>query len=160
MRKYILSFAMMLLAGGGAPAQETNGVTTRFGALIINDAGVLLFKGAPVQPTIEANSSLDLSEPYQIGASDAVLVTATGGSACPAVYYFVTVTTSGAKVTPSFGTCSDLIKVKRNGGSISISMPGYRGPSESKRAQLRAAREKHLFIYRAGVVTKNGRPIK
>ena len=160
MRKYIFAITLLLLAGPGALAQEINTVATRFGALTVNDAGVLLFKGTPVQPTIEANNSLDLSAPYQMGASDAVLVTDIGGTACPALYYFVTVTKSGAKVTPSFGTCSDLIKIKRNGDSISISMPGYQGPFESKRAQLRAARERHLFIYRAGLVTENGTPIK
>jgi hypothetical protein len=159
MRKYIFGITLLLLAGPSALAQESNSITTRFGALTVN-AGVLLFKGTPVQPTIEANNSLDLSEPYQMGASDAVLVTDIGGTACPALYYFVTVTKSGAKVTPSFGTCSDLIKVKRNGDSISISMPAYQGPFESKRAQLRAARKRHLFIYRAGVVTENGKPIK
>ena len=119
-----------------------------------------MFKGTPVQPTIEANNSLDLSEPYQIGAADVVLVTDNGGNACPVIYYFVTVKESGAKVTSSFGTCSDLIKIKPAGDSISVSMPGYRGPFESKRAQNRAARERHVFIYRAGVVTENGKPVK
>jgi hypothetical protein len=160
MRKYIWSITLLLLAGASALAQETKTITTRFGALTVSDAGVLLFKGTPVKPTIEANSSLDLSEPYQIGTSDVVLVTDNGGTACPAVYYFVTVTESGAKGTPSFGTCSDLIKVKRNGDSISVSMPGYQGPFETKRAQSRAARERHVFIYHAGVVTENGKPVK
>ena len=160
MRKYIFGIALLLLIATSTLGQETKAIQTRFGALTVSDAGVLLFKGAPVQPTIEANNSLDLSEPYQIGASDVVLVTDNGGTACPALYYFVTVKESGAKVTPSFGTCSDLIKVKRTGDSISVSMPGYKGPSESQRAQLRAARERHIFIYRTGVVTENGRPVK
>ena len=159
MSKYIFGIALLLLTGTSAPAQE-NSITTRFGALTISDAGKLLFKGTPVQPTIEANNSLDLSEPYQIGAADVVLVTDNGGTACPAIYYFVTVKESGAKVTSSFGTCSDLIKIKPAGDSISVSMPGYRGPFESKRAQNRAARERHVFIYRAGVVTENGKPVK
>jgi hypothetical protein len=160
MRKYILGITLLLLASASALAQETNSITTRFGALTVSDAGTLLFKGTPVQPQIEANNSLDLSEPYQIGAADVVLITDNGGTSCPALYYFVTVTNSGAKVTPSFGTCSDLIKVKRTGDSISVSMPGYRGPFESKRAQLRAARERHVFVYHAGVVTENGKPVK
>ncbi len=160
MRKYIFGIALLLLVSTNAPAQEENSITTRFGALTISDAGKLLFKGNPVQPTIEANNSLDLSEPYQIGAADVVLVTDNGGTACPAIYYFVTVKESGAKVTPSFGTCSDLIKTKRVGDSISVSMPGYQGPFASKRAQSRAARERHVFIYRAGVVTENGKPVK
>ena len=160
MSKYILGIALLLFAGAGVQAQETSTIQTRFGALTVNDAGVLLFKGAPLQPTIEANNSLDLSEPYQIGSSDIVLVTDNGGTACPALYYFVTVTKSGAKATPGFGSCSDLIKIKRMGDSISVSMPGYAGPSEPKRAQTRAAREKHVFIYRAGVVTENSKPVK
>jgi hypothetical protein len=160
MRKYIFGITLLLLAGISTSAQETKSVTTRFGALTVSDAGVLLFKGSPVQPTIEANNSLDLGESFQIGASDVVLVTDNGGTACPAIYYFVTVTKSGAKVTPSFGTCSDLIRVKRVGDSVSVSMPGYQGPFESKRAQSRAARERHVYLYHAGVVTENGKPVK
>jgi hypothetical protein len=160
MRKYIFGTTLLLLACGSAMAQETSTITTRFGALTVSDAGVLLFKGTAVQPTIEADNSLDLSEPDQIGTSDVVLVTDNGGTSCPALYYFVTVTKSGAKVTSSFGTCSDLIKIRRTGDTISVSMPGYQGPFESKRAQLRAARERHVFIYRAGVVTENGKPVK
>ena len=160
MRKYIFAIALLLLAGISALAQEDKNVTTRFGALTVSDAGVLLFKGTPVQPTIEANNSLDLSEPYQIGAVDVVLVTDNGGTACPALFYFVTVKESGVKVSPAFGTCSDLTKIKRAGDSISVFMPGFQGPFESKRAQTRAARERHVFIYRAGVVTENGKPVK
>src|SRR5947209_19185614 len=108
MRNYIFGVTLLLLlAGTSAPAQETNSVTTRFGALTVSDAGVLLFKGSPVQPTVEANDSLNLSEPYQVGASDVLLVTDNGGTACPALYYFVNVTKFGAKATPSFGSCSD-----------------------------------------------------
>jgi len=160
MRKYIFGITLLLLAGANTLAQETNTTTTRFGALTVSEAGMLLFKGKPVKPTIEANNSLDLSAPYQIGASDVVLVTDNGGTGCPATYYFVTVTKSGAKVTPAFGTCSDLIKLKRTGDSISVSLPGFQGPFESMRARSRAARERHVFIYRAGVVTENGKPVK
>jgi len=159
MSKYILGIALLLFAGAGVQAQETT-IQTRFGALTVNDGGVLLFKGAPLQPTIEANNSLALSERYQIGSSDIVLVTDNGGTACPALYYFVTVMKSGAKATPAFGSCSDLIKIKRMSDSISVSMPGYAGPAEPKRAQTRAARERHVFIYRAGVVTEHSKPVK
>lgn len=160
MHKHIFGIALLLLAGTSALAQEGKNVTTRFGALTVSDAGVLLFKGTPVQPTIEANNSLDLSEPYQIGAADVVLVTDNGGTACPALFYFVTIKKSGAKVTPAFGTCSDLTRIRRAGDSISVFMPGFQGPFESKRAQTRAARERHVFIYHAGVVTENGKAVK
>ena len=160
MSKYFFAIALLVLSGTGVLAQDANSSTTRFGDLTVSDAGMLLFKGKPFDPALEANNSLGLSKPYQIGAADVVLVVDNGGTACPALYYFVTVTKAGAKATPPFGTCSDLIKIKRTGESISVSMPGYRGPMESTRAQNRAARENHIFIYRAGVVTENGKPVK
>jgi hypothetical protein len=160
MRKYIFGIALLLLAGASALAQEENTIRTRFGALKISDAGTLLFKGNPLDPPFEEDTGLSLSELNQIGDADVVLVTQDGGKACPALYYFVTVKESGAKITHAFGTCTDLITIKRTGDSISVSMPGYQGDFESKRAQRRAALEKHLFIYRAGVVTENGKPVK
>lgn len=160
MSKYILGITLLLLAGAGALAQEGNIITTRFGALTISDAGTLLFKGNPLDPPFEEDAGLSLSQLNQIGDADVVLVTLDGGKACPALYYFVTVRESGAKITHAFGTCSDLIKITRTRDSISVSMPGFAGDFESKKAQRRAALEKHVFIYRAGVVTENGKPVK
>lgn len=160
MRKSTITLLLALLIFGIARAQESNTVATRFGALTVNGDGVLLFKGTPVQPSIQANNSLDLGKPFQIGTSDVVLVTDNGGTACPATLYFVTVTKSGARVTHPFGTCSELIETKRTGDTVAVSMPGFAGPFESKRVQARAARETHVFVYRAGVVTENGKPIK
>ena len=157
MRKCIITIALLLLAGSSALAQET---ATRFGALTVNDDKVLLFKGQPLNPTIEGNSGLDLGEPYQIGDTDVVLVTDEGGTACPSLYYFVTVSKSGAKASQLFGSCSDLTTVKRTGDSISVSMPGFAGPFEPARDKRKAVLEKHVYIYRAGVVTENGKPVK
>jgi hypothetical protein len=160
MRKYIFGIALLLIAGTSALAQEENTITTRFGALKISDAGKLLFKGNPLDPPFEEDAGLSLSELNQIGDTDVVLVTLDGGKACPALYYWVTVKESGTKITHAFGTCSDEIKIKRTGDSISVSMSGYEGDFESKRAQRKAALEKHVYIYRAGVVTENGKPVK
>ncbi|HXM36507.1 MAG TPA: hypothetical protein VN920_15035, partial [Pyrinomonadaceae bacterium] len=143
-----------------ALAQEENTITTRFGALSISDAGKLLFKGKPLDPRFEVEAGLSLSELNQIRDTDVVLVTEGDGTACPALYYFVIVKKSGAKITHAFGTCSDLIKIKRTGDTISVSMPGFEGDFASKRAQRRAALKKHVYIYRAGVVTENGKPVK
>jgi hypothetical protein len=66
MRKYIFGIALLLFVWASALAQDTNGIATRFGAVTVSDAGVLLFKGTPVQPRIEAEDGLDLSEPYQM----------------------------------------------------------------------------------------------
>ena len=157
MRKYIISFSLLLIAGASALAQET---TTRFGALTVNDDKMLLFKGRPLNPPIQANNSLDVGKPYQIGATDVVLITDNGGTACPFLYYFVTVSASGAKPSPLFGTCAEVTTARRTGDSISVYMPGFEGPFESQRKQLRAAMEKHVFIFRAGVVTENGKRVK
>jgi hypothetical protein len=157
MRKSFLALALLLLAGGSAFGQEK---TTRFGVLSINDDKVLLFKGQPIKPTIEGNNGLDLGEPYQIGDTDVVLITDEGGTACPSLYYFVTLSKSGAKVSQLFGTCSDLITIKRTGDSISVTMKGFAGPFEPARDRRKAALERHLYIFRGGVVTENGKPVK
>ena len=160
MRKYIFGITLLLLASTSALAQEENTVKTRFGALSISDAGKLLFKGNLLDPPFAEDAGLSLSELNQIGDADLVLVTLDGGKACPALFYWVTVKESGAKVTKSFGTCSDEIKIKVTGDTISVSMPGFEGDFESKRAQRKAALEKHVYIYHAGVVTENGKPVK
>jgi hypothetical protein len=157
MRKYIIGFSMLLIAGASALAQET---TTRFGALTVNDDKMLLFKGHPLNPPIVGNNSLDVGKPYQISAADVVLITDNGGTACPYLYYFVTISASGAKSSPLFGTCAEVTTVKRTGDALSVYLPGFEGPFESERKQLRAAREKHVFIFRAGVVTENGKRVK
>src|SRR2546427_13100841 len=100
MRKFIFIITLLLFVSAGALAQETTTINTRFGVLTVSDAGVLLFKGTAVQPKIEANNSLDLSEPYQIGAADVVLVTDNGGTSCPALLCFVTITNTGTQQTP------------------------------------------------------------
>ena len=160
MRKYIIGVALLIIACTSALAQDTKDITTRFGVLTVNDERELLFKGHPLDPPIQGNNSLDLSEIYPIGTTDVVLATDNGGTACPAIYHFVTISKSGAKATRGFGTCSELATVKRTGDSISVSMPGFAGPFESKRKQRTAGRETHVFIFRAGVVTENGKRVK
>ena len=160
MRKYIVAIVLLLLAGATALAQEENTIATRYGPLSISDAGKLLFKGNLLDPPFAEDAGLSLSELNQVGDADVVLLALDGGKACPALYYWVTVKESGAKVTHSFGTCSDEIKIKRTGDTISVSMSGYGGDFESKSAQRKAALEKHVYIYREGVVIENGKPVK
>jgi hypothetical protein len=162
MLKLVIGLAAFFFVGPGAfvQAQESTEVNTRFGVLSVNDDKMLLFKGQPLSPPIEGNNSLDLGTVILVGATDVVLVTNNGGTACPALFYFVTITRSGAKGTRPFGTCSEFADVKRRGDSISVTMPGFLGPFEPRAAQRRAAKERHVFIYRAGVVTENGKPVK
>lgn len=80
--------------------------------------------------------------------SDIVLVmNNSGGTACPAQYFFVTLSAANnSRLSPEFGTCSDLAEVSLNGSEITVTMPGGTG-----RAQ---------YVYSAGTVTENGKPIK
>jgi len=160
MRKCFFAIALLLLSGIIVLAQDENTIKTRYGPLSISDVGKLLFKGNLLDPPFEEDAGLSLSELNQIGDSDVVLLALDGGTACPAIYYWVTVTASGAKVSKSFGTCTDLIKIKVTGDSISVSMSGYAAEFESKAKQRRAPLEKHVYIYHAGVVTENGKPVK
>jgi hypothetical protein len=128
---------------------------TRFGDLTVGDDKVLLFRGHRLQPSIKGNSSLDVGRPFQIGATDIALVTDNGGTACPYLYYFVTLSESAAKTTPSFGTCNVAVSLKQNGETISVSMHGYRGPFEPEADRRMAARETHVFVFRDGAVTEN-----
>jgi hypothetical protein len=162
MLKLVTTLAVVFTAGvcAFAQTQQSQDVATRFGVLSVNSDKMLMFKGQPLSPPIEGNNSLDLGTVMSIGAADVVFVTDNGGTACPALFYFVTLTRTGAKATPAFGTCSEFATVKRKGDSISVTMSGFLGPFEPRSAQRRAARQRHVFIFRRGVVTENGKPVK
>jgi hypothetical protein len=158
----VISTALLVLALTitQSPMDDLPRIETRFGTLAVNKDRMLLFKGKPLSPSVQGNSSLDLGTPFRIGATDVVLVTDNGGAACPVLYYFVTVSKSGAKHTPVFGTCEQLSSIKRSGNSILVRMRGFRGPFEPEADRRRAAMQRHLFIFSNGVVTENGKPVK
>ena len=163
MKKLIITLAVMFIFGGSVTtlrAQEAKEVSTRFGVLSVDEDRRLLFKGQPVDPPIEGNNSLDLGEVISIGPTDVVLVTNNGGTGCPFTYYFVSTSASGAKGSPFFGTCNQLISLKRKGDSIVLVLPGFYGPAMPAAARRRAEKQRHVFVYRAGVVYKNGKPVK
>jgi hypothetical protein len=132
MRHTFLTSLVLLMMACGCLAQsaEELRVQTRFGALTLDHKDRLLFRGKLIQPVMQANSGIDAGKPFHIGASDVVLVTIIGGTACPYLYHFVTVTQSGAKATPEFGTCSESLLAERHGDAISLTMHDYRGPFE------------------------------
>ncbi|HKY29937.1 MAG TPA: hypothetical protein VJM12_18490 [Pyrinomonadaceae bacterium] len=163
MRKLIIGLAAMFIFGGSTSSvspQEAKEVSTRFGRLSVDEHRILLFKGQPLDPPIEGNNSLDLGELTSIGPTDVVLVTNNGGTGCPFTYYFVSASASGAKGTPFFGTCNQLISMKRKGDSIVLILPGFYGPAMPAAARRRAEKQRHVFVYRGGVVYKNGKPVK
>jgi hypothetical protein len=140
--------------------QESQSVSTRFGVLSVRKDRILVFKGRPLRPSVRGNNSLVLGSSYRIGATDVILVTDNGGTACPFQYYLVTLSNSGAKATPAFGTCAELMTIQRTGSALSIHMPGYRGPFEPERDRLKAARERHVFVFRHGAIVQDGKPVR
>jgi hypothetical protein len=155
MRTFLLQATILALASSGlAQNSQLLETKTRFGTLALDDQNELTFNSRPLEPPIRVNSSMDLGEPFHIGATDVVLVIDYGGTACPVQYYFVTANKSGAKATPAFGTCEEEISIQHSGDSILVTMHGYRGPFEPEAERRKAARETHVFVYRDGVVTE------
>lgn len=131
---------------------EGNDIPTRFGKLTVikdeeNIVESLLYKNRPLSPAVQGYRLGELGT-YQIGNVDVILIEAvSGGNACPSLLYFVTVSKSDVKTTDEFGTCSDLIDVKRVGNSIVVTMPNNDGG-------------KQVYVFKNGVLTENGKVIK
>ena len=119
-------------------------VKTRFGTLAIDPNNPrLLLNGKPVLPSVEGNSSLGIVASYELGNADVVLVQNTGGTSCPALYTFITVTKTSQRATSEFGTCSDIIYPTSNvNNSVTLAMVGNK------------ARKKVVFRYVDGQLTK------
>lgn len=102
---------------------------SRFGVLSTNLQQTLLLNGKPVNPKISGNNSLTFLAIFRnLGGnlgqdSDVVLIQNNGGTACPALYHVATITSSGIKVTPEFGTCSDLIDYAKNKDTLTFALP-------------------------------------
>ena len=144
-------------AASGPPAavEETGPTTvTRYGPITVNKDPELLFHGKPLTPPLGGNNSLDVHQKFEIGADDVLLIQNTGGTACPAQFHFVRVTASGAQATPAFGTCTDLVEVARDGDAVRVTMSGYMGSTQSNAEQEAAAKEAHIYVYRAGSVNE------
>lgn len=127
---------------------------TRYGVLTINDdTRTLQFKGKPVLPTDEHNNSLSIVATYELGKNDVVLLQNNGGTACPAQYIFITISTAGVRATPELGTCSDTIRVTSDlKSSVTVVMVGSKGPFEANVTKRKAWMTKTVFRYRNGQV--------
>jgi hypothetical protein len=129
-------------------------ISTRFGALTLDEDHLLRFRGRPVQPKVQGNNSLTFVKTFLMGSKDVVLVQDNGGTGCPAQFHFVTVSSSGAKATAAFGSCSDLIKVARVGDSIKVDMPGFAGPVQSEAQWQRESRKRYVYFFKNGRVNE------
>ena len=138
-------------------------VKTRFGLVSVReDDNLLLFKGKPVAPAIEGNNSLSIVANYEVGPSDVLLLQNSGGTACPALFRFITVSAIGLRATPEFGTCSEIIypSMDTKTATVTITMNGFMGPSEPEVEKRKAYMTKMVFRFVNGRVIKNGKPLK
>ena len=136
---------------------------TRYGVVSVREEdNFLLFQGKPVKPAIEGNSSLSIVANYEIGKIDVLLLQNAGGTACPALFHFVHVGPTGLRVSPEFGTCSDIIYPSFDPKTgVTVSMIGFQGPSQPVTAQRKAAMSKTVYRWTTdGRVTENGKSVR
>mgnify|MGYP001964620301 FL=1 len=128
---------------------DTEGVDlleTRFGHLTTNQHAQLILNGRLVKPAIQANSSLSIKESFRIGEDQFVIIENRGGTACPALFNFISIKASGAQSYPTFGTCSDIYKAERSEDSVVVTMQGEGNLT-------------HKYVFANGLLTDNGKPI-
>ena len=107
---------------------------------------------------VRGNSLLHLVAHFELPDRDIVLLQSTGGTACPALYRFATLTQQGIAVTPEFGTCSDIASIvlpdpqPGNDPEPVLSIVGFQGPSNPEAEQQREARSLYRFALRQGKV--------
>ncbi len=135
----------------GVPGYETK-TSTRYGVVSVNEEdNTVLFKGRRVLPGVEGNNGLSIVASFELGKSDVLLLQNSGGSACPALFRFVSVSATGLAATPEFGTCSDIIYPTSDGKSVIHVAMLRSGPPAMK---------KSVYSYANGQVTENGKPVK
>lgn len=134
-------------------AVREDSVNTRFGRVSSNEDLQLLFKGKPL-PGLMGDFSI--ARQYESGAADVLLIESAGGTACPAMYRFATVTARGITVTPEFGSCSDLIATYQEGARIRVLMPKLVSGSMSNMANEGRQRiwAKATYVFAQGRVTE------
>lgn len=152
--------ALLAALALSSPLGLAQDIPTRFGSLQIDDEHRLLYKKRPFSPEIQGNNSLDVLGIYPTGNRDVVLIQDNGGTACPAQYYFISLSSHGASATSSFGTCSDLVDVKQTADAVTVTMPGFMGEFAPGAEQRKTAKQKHVFLFRNGVLTENGKIVR
>ena len=150
------------VAMASAVSRYDKKVQSRYGVLSVNEGdNTLQFKGKPLSPAVQGNNSLSIVASYALGKNDVYLLQDNGGSGCPAMFRFASVTAAGVRVTPEFGTCSDIIYPTSDGkAGVTVAMVGFVGPLESKAEQEKAGRTKVVFGFLNGEVREGGKLIK
>lgn len=121
---------------------------------------------------VQGNSSLRMVDVYQSDVGDVVVLMDTGGTACPALFRILSVTSTGAVSTPLFGTCSEIARIWSVDPSylqdqhpnspaalaqlpvVQLAMTEFLGPFESEQARLQAAMRLAQFEFIDGHIQK------
>ena len=108
---------------------------------------------------VQGNSRLDLVAHYELDGQDVVLLQDTGGTGCPALFRFATLSPQGIAVTPEFGSCSDIASAnleKSPDGppTPTVVMSGFLGPFEPAQAREQAFSKIQRFALRQGSVVE------
>jgi hypothetical protein len=157
--------AALVCALGTATLAGTSTIPTRYGDLTmkaedrVNFEGRLFFHGKPLHQDVRGNNALYHRETFHLANADVVFFEDAGGTACPSLWYFVTVSPAGAAATHAFGSCGDLLSIAKRGRSITVQTRGFLGPFESQAARAKAERVTHTYVFANGVVTENGKPV-
>jgi hypothetical protein len=132
MPRYFVLFVSLFFFVSSAFAEE-HVVHTRFGILKTKDIGMdtdspaaVYYNNQLLTDKDEDGRFLNVEKKFRIGNTDVILISDdSGGTNCPTLYFFVTTSRSEAKISPKFGTCNDLSRVKRTADSISIVMNNF-----------------------------------
>lgn len=120
----------------------------------------LTFNGRPVQPRVEGNAALSFAYHLSSGSRLAALIEDDGGSACPALFRWIVVSAGGYKLSPEFGTCTDLIKAEAKGGRFIVRMPGFVGPFNTQAEQQQAVKRRVTYVYDGNTLIKHEQSAK
>jgi len=110
-------------------------LTTRFGKVNVSAENELLLEGKPTSPRLSGNNSLTILGTTSSPNEDMVVVRDNGGTACPAQFYVLIVSAKAARLSESFGTCSDLAEIQASNGVIEMSMPSMQSGTQTFRVE-------------------------
>jgi hypothetical protein len=102
-------------------------LVTPYGKLHISPSdyvyeSTLRLNSAELAPEIKG--MLNITHAFHMPKAQAALVSINrGDNVCPVVYRWVVLRADGYKVSPEFGSCSQLIKVSAQGGQLTLKTP-------------------------------------
>jgi hypothetical protein len=149
------------LFGSGRGSQTANTAPANEGAPAASTR--VASATSPAHPApVAGNNALHIVAHAERQSSDLVLLQNLGGTACPALYRIATISSAGIRVTPEFGSCSDIAALawpdaehpdaQAPKAEWVLAMPGYRGPFSTPEEQTHASHQLHRYAFEQGAV--------